>query len=94
MDTVQGVGSEGIFLKVPFRYEIKTALYALMVASGQYTAEEIKSRNVEDFEGVGIQIDPDYMDELITVMTKHWNKRKCPAIERVAEMRKNRTHGK
>jgi transcriptional regulator with XRE-family HTH domain len=94
MDTVQGVGSEGTFLKVPFRYEIKTALYALMVASGQYTAEEIKSQNAIDFEDMGLQIDSDYMDELITVMTKHWNDYKYPEIERMKELRKNRMNRK
>ncbi|MCI5901811.1 MAG: helix-turn-helix transcriptional regulator [Blautia sp.] len=83
METVQGVGTEGSFLKVPFRYEIKTVLYAMMVASGQYTAEEIKSMYEIDFEEGGLHIDSEYMAKLIELMRNHWTtyKRMCGTHE-------------
>ena len=91
MDTVQGVGSEGLFLKVPFRYEIKTALYAMMVVSGQYSSEQIRSMYAIDFEEGGLHIDSDYMDELIAVMKTHWTENKNHEIGRIEGIReKNR----
>lgn len=93
MNTVQGVGSEGLYLKVPFRYEIKAALYAMMVASGQYSVDEIKNMYAMDFEEEGLHIDSEYMDELIKVMSKHWRENKNREIERMAEIREKRKKG-
>lgn len=82
MDTVQGVGAEGRGLKVPFRYEIKTALYAMMIVSGKYSVDEIKSMYIKDFEEDSIRIDGEYMDELVDVMRKHWSETKNREIEK------------
>ncbi len=73
MNTVQVVGAEGRGLKVPFRYEIKTALCAMMIVSGQYSVDEIKSMYAKDFEEGSIRIDGEYMDELVNVMSRHWS---------------------
>ncbi len=74
MAIVQLVGHDGRFLKVPFRYEIKAVLYAMMVASGHYTKEEMIEAHPWYFEpGDCIYIDSDYFDRLIDLMSGHWN---------------------
>ena len=85
METIQEVGNEGLYLKVPFRYEILTALYAMMIASGQYSTAEIKNMYPMDFMDNYLHIDGEYMDELIEAMTKHWTKTKNREIEQVEE---------
>ena len=88
MDTVQWVGTEGSYLKVPFGYEIKTALYAMMIASGQYSIDDIKSMYAMDFEEDGPHIDDEYMNELIEVMRRHWTESKNSEISRIEGIRK------
>lgn len=90
MDTVQEVGRDGIFLKVPFRYEIYTVLYAMMVASGHYSTAEIKEIYGNDFKTeYGIQIDEDHLNELAMLMTRHWKARKEGEIERLRHIQKH-----
>ena len=77
MSTVKKVGTEGRHLKVPLRYEIKTVLYAMMVASGQFTLDEVKAANEDDFiQDGGITIDLKYMSDLIEIMEGHWKEAK------------------
>lgn len=88
MDTVQNVGKEGSFLKVPFRYEIKTALYAMMVASGQYSFEDIKKIYADEFrEDNCCGVDEEYLKELINQMQGHWNSVKSCESERINRIR-------
>ncbi|MBO4697933.1 MAG: helix-turn-helix transcriptional regulator [Lachnospiraceae bacterium] len=73
MGLVQKVGEEGTYLKVPFRYEIKAALYAVMMASGKCSIDEIKKEHESDFAGEGCRIDEAYLEELVTIMGRHWS---------------------
>lgn len=73
MALVQKVGEEGTYLKVPFRYEIKTVLYAIMVASGKCSLEEVKKEYEDDFLTKTPLIDEDYLEELIAAMSRHWS---------------------
>ena len=67
--------------------------FAMMVASGQYSVDEIKNMYAMDFEEEGLHIDSEYMDELIKVMSKHWRENKNREIERMAEIREKRKKG-
>lgn len=90
MDTIHGIGAEGRFLKVPFRYEIKTVLFAMMVASGQYSVDEIKNTYSDDFEqNHTIGIDEGYFKELVDLMSAHWDCIKTREIEKRERFRKN-----
>ena len=82
METVQGVGKESTFLKMPFSYEIKTALYAMMIASGQYSEDEIKDLYSYDFEDERLNIDVGYLKELVDLMSAHWNNIKTKELGR------------
>lgn len=75
MECVHKIGKNGRYLKVPFRYEIIAVLYAMMVASGQYTIEEIKDSHYVYFdpEMGGLYIDSDYVKNLVDLMSEHWN---------------------
>lgn len=76
--TIEEMGKEDLGLKVPFRREINTVIYAIMVASGQYTVNDIKEANIEDFESeFGIVIDTEYMKRLIEIMSNHWQDTKA-----------------
>ena len=68
------MGTEGRYLKVPLRYEIKTVLYAMMIASDQFTVDEIKEKYRGYFVCDDISIDDDYMNELEGIMNRHWHK--------------------
>ena len=83
MNTVHGVGTEGLYLKVPFRFEIKTAIFALMIVSGQYSKEEIMSKYSIFFEEDGLSVDREFFDELIEMMGRHWNDNKTRLIEQM-----------
>ena len=72
MNLVQRVGEEGTYLKMPFRYEINTVLYAIMVASGKCSIDEIKKEYLNDFIAEGCHIDENYLEELIAIMSRHW----------------------
>lgn len=76
MGLVPKVGADGTYLKVPFRYEIKTVLYAVMVASGKCSLEEIKKEYENDFLTEAHLIDEGYLEELIDVMSRHWSDEK------------------
>ncbi len=81
MGTVKKAGTEGTFLKVPLRYEIKTVLYAMMIATGQISPGEVMAANEDDFSQDGVvHIDLDYFSELIKMMEKHWKESKEKAI--------------
>ncbi|MBR5931022.1 MAG: helix-turn-helix transcriptional regulator [Lachnospiraceae bacterium] len=91
MGMKQKVGEEGDYLKIPFRYEIKTALYAMMVASGKCSIEEIKEANESDFKkDYGIRVDEDYLNELAEFMRKHWTDRRDGEIKRVTHYLESR----
>lgn len=93
MDTLQGIGSEGSYLKVPFRYEIKAILYAMMVASGQYSVDEIKNTYGDDFEqNQAIGIDEGYFRELVELTSRHWNCMKARETEKRERHRKSCNH--
>lgn len=82
MDSVQKIGTEGRHLKVPFRYEIRTMIYAMMVASGCYTIEDIKEIYGEYFEEGGTHVEMEYLSELIELMKEHWKTSKANANEK------------
>lgn len=91
LETVQKVGSEGTFLKVPFRYEIKTSIYAMLIASGQYSLEGIKSLFPDDFSSdLALKIDEDYLNDLADMMGGHWECVKSKEIEKAEHRMKNR----
>lgn len=90
LEAVQKVGSEGTFLKVPFRYEIKTSIYAMLIASGQYSLEDIKSLFPNDFsDDPGLEIDEEYLGNLADMMGSHWNGVKTSEMEKMLRIRKN-----
>ena len=76
MNVIRKVGNKrATRYKVPLRYEIKTVIYAMMIAYGLYTKEELKETNDQDFiTDCGVYVDEEYMDELIEIMRKHWEK--------------------
>ena len=89
MDVVEKIGNEGSYLKVPFRYEIKTIFFATLVASGIYSYDEVNEMYKLDSLNDGFRqsekdrwlFDPEYMNELVELMTKHWNKKKKTEME-------------
>ena len=83
MSSVTKVGAEGTYLKVPLRYEIMTAMYAMMIASDQFSTDEVKEKYSSYFNGEGISIDADYMNELADIMNKHWHKVKDEQQKRI-----------
>lgn len=91
LDTIHTMGLEGTFLKVSYRYEIKTILYAALVASGQYTIDEIKMDNNEfedEIDGCKVaHVDEEYMKNLIEMMQSHWNDVKSAEIEKVERIK-------
>ncbi|MBO4787807.1 MAG: helix-turn-helix transcriptional regulator [Lachnospiraceae bacterium] len=87
MNLTQKVGEEGTYLKVPFRYEIKTALYAIMVASGKCSMDEIKKEYGNDFIAEGCHIDEGYLEELVAIMSRHWFAERDGLIQSTLAMR-------
>lgn len=88
MDVIEKIGDEGSFLKVPFRYEVKTIFFATLIASGIYSYDKVNEMYKLDSFNDGYQpsekdrwlFDPEYMRELAEVMSKHWNKKKKAEI--------------
>ena len=92
MDTVQYVGSKESSLKVPFRYEIITILYAMMAVSGRYSIEDLmgpKEHEKEDWEQI-VYIDEEYLEKLVEIMKEHWTWKRRKVIENKYRNRKNR----
>lgn len=91
MDTVQGIGAEDRILKVPFRYEIRTALLAMMIASGQYSIDDIRALYEDEFtDGQCCGVEDKYLEELADMMSQHWNSIKNFHLEKRERMRENR----
>lgn len=85
MEMMQKVGQDGTFLKIPFRYEILTAMYAMMLASGKCTTDEIKEKHSFDFgTEYGVRVDEEYMNKLMELMSLHWSARRDEEIENVS----------
>ena len=88
MDVIEKIGDEGSFLKVSFRYEVKTIFFATLIASGIYSYDKVNEMYKLDSFNDGYQpsekdrclFDPEYMRELAEVMSKHWNKKKKAEI--------------
>ncbi|MBQ5952384.1 MAG: helix-turn-helix transcriptional regulator [Lachnospiraceae bacterium] len=91
MDLVDGVGRESTVLKVPFRYEIKAALYAMMAASGLYTAEEVRAAHPFFFlADPDPRIEEAYFDQLVEMTSRHWNRVREKEMGKLDEFRKSR----
>lgn len=85
MEMMKEVGQEGTFLKIPFRYEILTAMHAMMLASEKRSIDEIKEKHGFDFgTEYGVRVDEEYMNELMELMRQHWNARKDQEIENIS----------
>ena len=88
MDTVQGIGKEDRILKVPFRYEIRTALLAMMIASGQNSITDIRALYADEFtDGKCCGVEDKYLEELAEMMSQHWNSIKIRQLEQRKQMR-------
>lgn len=88
MDTVQGIGKEDRILKVPFRYEIRTALLAMMIASGQYSINDVRALYADEFtDGQCCGVEDKYLEELADMMGQHWNSIKIRQLEQRKQMR-------
>lgn len=87
MDRVQ---TKKRHLKVAMRYEIKTILYAMMVALGECSFNEVVESNQEDFkiEGDTIHVEKEYMNELVGLMREHWDN----AVEHQERKKQYRGH--
>ena len=90
MDTVQSIGTENRVLKVPFRYEIRTALFAMMIASGQYSIDDIRALYTDEFvDGNCCGVEEEYLEELADMMSQHWNSIKICQLEKRQAIREN-----
>ena len=89
MDIAHEVGRDETFLKVPFWYEVKAVIYAMMVASGHYTLEEIKSLyGVYFINDYGLCIDEAYFNQLVELMGNHWNNVRDTELAKMNKRRK------
>lgn len=90
MDTVQSIGTENRILKVPFRYEIRTALFAMMIASRQYSIDDIRALYTDEFaDGNCCGVEEEYLEELADMMSQHWNSIKTSQLEKRQAIREN-----
>lgn len=90
---------EGRFLKVPLRYEIRGVFYAMMVAYGLYTMDEIKEKYGQDFYGdqpfgknVGLTVEE--VEQIAKVLKPKWEEKKEYFIWRNEERRRKARENK
>ncbi|MCR4960772.1 MAG: helix-turn-helix domain-containing protein [Lachnospiraceae bacterium] len=82
LELVRLVNNQRAGLRVPLRNEIKTVVYAMMVAYGLYTLEGVKEEYICDFSVTPEGISIDEVQELAEILRPKWEEKKQTCLDR------------